>query len=138
MQEMTRTVLNESKVPKYLWAEVVSTAYYIMNLMYLRPLTSKTPYEMFRGRKPTVSYFHAFGSKCFVLKNGLNLGKFDERSEECMFVGYFLNSRAFRVYNKNSKVIEESINVKFVENVNYNDSDDDENEKQIKRENISP
>ena len=96
---MTRTLLNENKVSESLWAEAVSTACYIINRVYLRPLTSKTSYEMFRGRKPTVSYFHAFGSKCYVLKNNLNMGKFDERSEECLFVGYSLNSRAYRVFN---------------------------------------
>src|SRR5262249_23326386 len=84
-----------------------------------------------------VSYFHAFGSKCFILKNNLNLGKFDERSEECMFVGYSLNGRAFRVFNKNSKVTEESVNVKFIENMENNESDDDVSDNQMKKENVS-
>ena len=133
---MTRSMINESNVSEYLWVEAVSTACYIINRVYLRPLTSKTAYEIFNGRKPTVSYFHIFGCKCFVLKSGLNLGEFDERSEEAIFVGYSLNSKAFRVFKKSSKVIEESINVRFVENVDNYDSDN-ENDKQ-KENNSTP
>ena len=75
--------------------------------------------------KPTVSYFHIFGSKCFVKKNALNLGKFDERSEEAIFLEYSLNSRAYHVFNKSSKTIEESINVKFIEDLRDVDSDEE-------------
>ena len=60
----------------------------------------------------------------------MNLGKFDERFEEAIFVGYSLNSRAFCVFKKNSKVIEESINVRFVENWDNYDSDNENNNKQ--------
>ena len=134
---MTRTLLNESKTPEYLWAKAVTTASYIINRVYLRPLTSKTSYELFRGRKPNVSYFHAFGSKCYVLKNNLNIGKFDERFKECLFVGYSLNSRVFRVFNLKSRVIEESINVKFIENFENDDIDDDVGEELTKQGNNS-
>ena len=97
---MTRSMLNECNVPEFLWAEVVSTTCYIINRVYLRQFTSKTACEMFKGKKPIVYYFHAFGCKCFVLKYGLNLSKFDERSEEGIFVGCYLNSEAFRVYKR--------------------------------------
>ena len=103
IQEMTRSMLNESNVSEFLWAEAVSTACYIINRVYLRPLTSKIAYEIFNGRKPTVSYFHIFGCKCFVLKSGLNLGKFDEHSEEAIFIGYSLNSKAFSCFQKEFK-----------------------------------
>ena len=58
-------------------------------------------------------------------KNALNLGKFDERSEEAIFLGYSLNSRAYRVFNKSSKTIKESINVKFIEDLKDIDSDEE-------------
>ena len=84
-----------------------------------------------------MSYFYTFGSKCYVLKNNLNMGKFDERSEECLFVGYSLNSRAYRVFNLKSRIIEETINVKFIENIENDDFDDDVSEEIAKQENIS-
>ena len=76
---MTRSMLNESNVPEFLWVEAVSITCYIINRVYLKPVTSKTSYEVFKGRKPTLSYFHAFGCKCFVLKSSLNLNKFNEK-----------------------------------------------------------
>ena len=122
---MTRSMLNENSIAEYFWAEAVSTACYIINRVFIRPMTSKTAYELFRGKKPNVSYFHIFGSKCFVKKNVLNLGKFDKRSEEAIFLGYSLNSRAYRVFNKSSKTIEESINVKFNEDLKDIDSNEE-------------
>ena len=58
-----------------------------------------------------MKYFRVFGSKCFILNDRENLGKFNAKSDEGIFLGYFVNSRAYRVYNKRTKTIMESINV---------------------------
>ncbi|VFQ93929.1 unnamed protein product, partial [Cuscuta campestris] len=77
---------------------------------------NKTPYELWNGRKPNISYFHIFGSKCFVLNNGKNhLNTFDEKSDEAIFLGYSMVSKAFRVFNKRTMFTEESIHVIFDE-----------------------
>jgi len=87
LEEMARTMLNEAKLPKYFWAEAVNTSCYILNRVLIRPLLKKTPYELWKGKKPNISYFHAFGCKCFILNNGKEqLGKFDAKSDE----GFFL------------------------------------------------
>jgi hypothetical protein len=65
----------------------VNTACHIINRVYLRPETSKTPYEIWRGKKPTVKYFRTFGSKCYILRDRENLGKFDPKSDEGIFLG---------------------------------------------------
>lgn len=63
-----------------------------------------------------VSYFKSFGCKCFVHNNGKeNFGKFDPRSDEGMFVGYSLESKAYGVFNKHTLTIEESVHVTLVE-----------------------
>lgn len=68
---------------------------------YYKTNTEKTPYELFKGRKRNISHFHIFGCKCFVLNNEKdNLGKFDEKSDEVIFLGYSLTSKAYRIYNK--------------------------------------
>ena len=55
----------------------------------------KTPYELLKGRKPNISYFRIFGCKCFVHSNVKdNLGKFDAKSDEAIFLGYASNSEA--------------------------------------------
>ncbi|GKE54101.1 retrovirus-related pol polyprotein from transposon TNT 1-94 [Tanacetum coccineum] len=58
LQEMSRTMLNDKSLPQKFWCNAVDTSTYILG---------KTPYELLRGRKPTLDYFRVFGSKCFML-----------------------------------------------------------------------
>ena len=60
-----------------------------------------------------MKYFRVFGSKCYILNDRENLGKFDARSDEGIFLGYSTTSRAYRVFNKRTKTVMESINVKI-------------------------
>ena len=73
----------------------------------------KTAYEIWNGKKPKVKYFRVFENKCYILNDWENLGKFDAKSDEGIFLGYFTSSRAYRVYNKRTKTVMESINVKI-------------------------
>ena len=93
-------------LPQYLWAEAINTACYISNRIYLCKNTFKTCFEIYHLRKPNVSYFKGFGCKCFVLNTKDNLGKFDAKAYEAIFVGYSSNSKAYRVFNKSSHTIE--------------------------------
>jgi hypothetical protein len=89
----------------------MNTACHIINRVYLRPEASKTPIEIWRGKKPIVKYFRTFGSKCYILRDRENLGKFDPKSDEGIFLGYSSTSRAYRVFNKRTETVMESINV---------------------------
>ncbi|GKE24564.1 retrovirus-related pol polyprotein from transposon TNT 1-94, partial [Tanacetum coccineum] len=73
----------------------------------------KTPYELLRGRKPTLDYFRVFGSKCFILNTKDYLTKFDPKSYEGVFLGYSQNSKAYIILNKHTRKVEESRNVTF-------------------------
>ncbi|GJT10472.1 retrovirus-related pol polyprotein from transposon TNT 1-94 [Tanacetum coccineum] len=75
----------------------------------------KTPYELLRGRKPTLDYFRVFGSKCFILNTKDYLTKFDPKSYEGVFLGYSQNSKAYIILNKYTRKIKESLNVTFDE-----------------------
>ncbi|GJT82109.1 retrovirus-related pol polyprotein from transposon TNT 1-94 [Tanacetum coccineum] len=75
----------------------------------------KTPYELLRGRKPTLDYFRVFGSKCFILNAKDYLTKFDQKSYEGVFLGYSQNSKAYIILNKHTMKIEELLNVTFNE-----------------------
>jgi len=82
----------------------------------IRPILKKTPYELFRGRKLNLSHLKVFGYKCFILKNGKDrLGKFDSKSDEGIFLGYSQHGHAYRVYNKRTILVEESVHVNFDE-----------------------
>ena len=80
-----------------------------MNRVSIRPLTKHTPYELLNSRKPNISYFKVFGSKCFILNTKDQLGKFDPKSNEGIFIGYSERSNAYRVFNTRTKIIEETL-----------------------------
>jgi hypothetical protein len=125
---MARTMLNEHSLPKHFWAKVVNTACYIINRVVIRSKLEKTTYEIWKGRTPNIGYFKVFGCKCFILNDKDNLGKFDAKSDEAIFLGYYMNIKAYRVYNKRSLTIEESIHVVFdeVDSLKHKNIDDDD------------
>ncbi|GJU73862.1 retrovirus-related pol polyprotein from transposon TNT 1-94 [Tanacetum coccineum] len=112
---MSRTILNEQSLPQKFWCNTVDTSTYILNRILIRAILGKTPYELLRGRKPTLDYFRVFGSKCFILNTKDYLTKFDPKSYESVFLGYSQNSKAYIILNKHTRKIEESLNVTFNE-----------------------
>ena len=116
LMDAARTMMAEFKSPYNFWAEAINTACHASNRLYLRKGLNKTPYEILTGNKPNLKYFQVFGSKCFILKKGVRLTKFEARSYEGIFVGYATNSHAYRVLNKSTGLIEETCNVEFDEN----------------------
>ncbi|GJS86318.1 retrovirus-related pol polyprotein from transposon TNT 1-94 [Tanacetum coccineum] len=115
LQEMSRTMLNEQSLPQKFWCNTVDTSTYILNRILIRAILGKTPYELLRGRKPTIDYFRVFGSKCFILNIKDYLSKFDPKSYEGFFLGYSKNSKAYIILNKHTRKVKESLNVTFDE-----------------------
>jgi hypothetical protein len=76
---MARTMLDEHRTPRRYWAEAVNTACHVGNQIFLRAFLNKTCYVLMHGRAPRVSYFRAFGCRCFILKKR-RLDKFESRS----------------------------------------------------------
>ncbi|GKE17602.1 retrovirus-related pol polyprotein from transposon TNT 1-94 [Tanacetum coccineum] len=114
--EAARTMLADSKLPTTFWAEAVSTACYVQNRVLVVKPHNKTPYELFRGFKPALSFMRPFGCHVTILNTLDNLGKFDGKSDEGFFVGYSLSSKAFRVYNTRTRKVEENLHIGFLEN----------------------
>ena len=108
-------MLYNKDVATNLWGEVVNTACRTVNIVYFRLGTKKTLNELWKGRKPNVKYFRIFGSTCFILRDRENVGKFDSRSDEGIFLGYSSTSKAYRVYNKRTKKVMETVNVVIAE-----------------------
>nr|GEW70847.1 hypothetical protein [Tanacetum cinerariifolium] len=77
---------------------------------------NKTPYELFRGRTPALSFMRPFGCHVTILDTLDHLGKFDEKADEDFFVGYSMNSKAFRVYNIRTRIVKENLHIEFLEN----------------------
>ncbi|GJW35946.1 retrovirus-related pol polyprotein from transposon TNT 1-94 [Tanacetum coccineum] len=115
LQEMTRTMLNEQSIPQKFWCNAVDTSTYILNRILIRHFLGKTPYELFKGKKPSLEYFKVFGSKSFILNTKDCLTKFDPKSTEGIFLGYSPNSKAYIILNEETLRVEESLNVRFDE-----------------------
>ncbi|GKA84924.1 retrovirus-related pol polyprotein from transposon TNT 1-94 [Tanacetum coccineum] len=115
LQETSRTMLNEQSLPQKFWCNAIDTSTYILNRILIRVILGKTPYELLRGRKPTLDHFRVFGRKCFILNTKDYLTKFDPKSYEGVFLGYSQNSKAYIILNKHTRKVEESLNVTFDE-----------------------
>ena len=108
---MVRVMLLNKEIPQNFWGEVVNTLYHIGNRIFFQARTKKIAYEIWNGKKPKVKYFRVFGSKCYILNDREKLGKFDAKNDEGILLKYSTTSRAYRVFNKRTKTMMESINV---------------------------
>nr|GEV47716.1 hypothetical protein [Tanacetum cinerariifolium] len=97
-------------------AEAVNTTCYVQNRVLVVKPYNKTPYELFHGRTPALSFMRPFGCPVTILNTKDHLGKFDGKANEGFFVGYSLNSIAFRVFNNRTRIVEENLHIRFNEN----------------------
>nr|GEW81154.1 hypothetical protein [Tanacetum cinerariifolium] len=114
--EAARTMLVDSKLPTTFWAEAVNTACYVLNRALVIKPHNKTPYELIRGRPPLIDFMKPFGCPVTILNTRDYLRKFDEKANEGFFVGYYVVSKAMRVFNKRIMIVEKTLNIRFLEN----------------------
>nr|GEY40116.1 hypothetical protein [Tanacetum cinerariifolium] len=76
---------------------------------------NKTPYELINGRKPDISFLHVFGALCYPKNDREDIGKLGAKGDIGFFIGYSADSCAYRVYNRRTKKIIETMNVSFDE-----------------------
>nr|GFC34488.1 hypothetical protein [Tanacetum cinerariifolium] len=95
--------------------KVIATACFTQNRSLVIPRHEKTPYHIINDPKPSVKFFHIFGSVCYIVRDGENLDKMKEKGDECIFVGYSTQSRAYMVFNKRTRAIMDSLHVNFDE-----------------------
>nr|GEW32344.1 hypothetical protein [Tanacetum cinerariifolium] len=114
--EAARTMLADSFLPTTFWVEVVNTACYVLNRILVTKPKNKIAYELLTGKQPIISYLRLFGCHVTILNTIDQLGKFDGKSDSEFLVGYFVNSKAFRLYNLETKRVEENLHVNFLEN----------------------
>ncbi|GKB20100.1 retrovirus-related pol polyprotein from transposon TNT 1-94, partial [Tanacetum coccineum] len=113
--EAARTMLIFSKAPLFLWAEVVATACYTQNRSLIHTLHNKTPYELVHDKKPDLSFLRIFGALCYPTNDSEDLGKLKAKADIGFFVGYAPNRKGYRIYNKRTRQIMETIHVTFDE-----------------------
>nr|GEY71968.1 retrovirus-related Pol polyprotein from transposon TNT 1-94 [Tanacetum cinerariifolium] len=113
--ETARTMLIFSRAPLFLWAEAIATACFTQNRFIIHRRFNKTPYELINGRKPDISFLHVFGALCYPKNDREDIGKLGTKGDIRFFIGYSTDSCAYRIYNRRTKKIMETMNVSFDE-----------------------
>ncbi|GJY74797.1 putative ribonuclease H-like domain-containing protein [Tanacetum coccineum] len=114
--EAARTMIADSKLPTTFWAKAVNTACYVQNRVLVIKPHNKTPYELFLSRKLSLSFMRLFGCPVTILNTIDHLGKFDGKADEGFFIRYSTNSKAFRVFNSRTRIVEENLHVQLSKN----------------------
>ncbi|GKC45828.1 retrovirus-related pol polyprotein from transposon TNT 1-94, partial [Tanacetum coccineum] len=113
--EAAHTMLIYAKASLFLWAKAVATACYIQNRSIIRLCHGKTPYELLHDKLPDLSFFHVFGALRYPTNDSENLGNLQPKADIGIFIGYAPTKKAFRIYNRRTRRIIETINVDFGE-----------------------
>nr|GEY42156.1 putative ribonuclease H-like domain-containing protein [Tanacetum cinerariifolium] len=114
--EAARTMLADSLLPIPFWAKAVNTARYVQNRVLVTKPHNKTPYELLLGRTSSIEFMRPFGCLVTILNTLDPLGKFDGKADEGFLVGYSVSSKAFRVFNSNTRIVQETLHINFLEN----------------------
>nr|GEW89578.1 hypothetical protein [Tanacetum cinerariifolium] len=113
--EAVRTMLIFSHASLFLWAEAIATACFTQNRSIIHRRFNKTPYELINGRKPDISFLYVFGALCYPKNDREYIGKLGAKGDIGFFIGYSADSYAYRIFNRRTKKIMETINVSFDE-----------------------
>nr|GEZ10852.1 retrovirus-related Pol polyprotein from transposon TNT 1-94 [Tanacetum cinerariifolium] len=114
--EAARTLLADLLLPIPFWAKAVNTACYVPNRVLVTKPHNKTPYELLHGRLPSIGFMRPFGCPVTILNTLDPLGKFQGKVDEGFLVGYSVCSKAFRVFDSRTRIIQETLHVNFREN----------------------
>ncbi|GJY78696.1 retrovirus-related pol polyprotein from transposon TNT 1-94, partial [Tanacetum coccineum] len=117
LQEMSRTMLNEQSLPQKFLCNAVDTSTYILNRILISAILGKTPYELLRGRKPTLDYFRVFGSKCFILNAKEYLTKFDPKSYEGVFLDEEEAIKVTETKSLENDIVDETLEIDEIVNI---------------------
>jgi hypothetical protein len=117
--DMANTMLGEYKMRERFWPEAVNTACHAINCLYLHRVLKKTTYELLTGNKSNVSYFNVFGRKCYIFVKRCRHSKLTPKDGEGFLLGYASNTKAYRVFNKSSGLVEVTCEGVFYETNGY-------------------
>ena len=96
--EVTRAMLHDQKLQKFLWREVTNVVVYVQNRSPHKALYFKNPEEVFYGKKLDVSHFRIFGSAIYFHVPKVKRNKLEAFGKKCIFVGEIKNSKAYIIY----------------------------------------
>nr|GEW50124.1 putative ribonuclease H-like domain-containing protein [Tanacetum cinerariifolium] len=114
--EAARTMLADLLLSIPFWTEAVNTACYVQNRVLVTKPQNKTPYELLLGRTPSIGFMRPVGCPVTILNTLDSLDKFYGKVDEGFLVGYSVSSKAFRVSNSRTRIVQETLHINFLEN----------------------
>ncbi|KAJ9560132.1 hypothetical protein OSB04_005292 [Centaurea solstitialis] len=118
--EVTRSLLKAMNVPDILWGEAVRHAVYLLNRVPTKGVINMTPYEGWKGRKPTLAHVKVFGCVAHTKRLANHLTKLSDRSETMVYLGAEPGSKAFRLFDPKRNRLHVARDVFFEENTRWN------------------
>nr|GEV63643.1 integrase, catalytic region, zinc finger, CCHC-type, peptidase aspartic, catalytic [Tanacetum cinerariifolium] len=113
--EAARTMLIFSKALMFLWAKAMATACYTQNRSLIHTHHHKTPYELVHNKKHDLTFFRVFDALCYPTNDNEDIGKLQPTADTGIFVGYAPSRKGYRIYNKRTRRIMETIHIQFDE-----------------------
>ena len=115
LEELSRAMLIDLKLPEFLWEPAVVHAAYVRNMSWTKHNPTATPYQLWHRRKPNVSNLREFGAPVWVLAEGQRvMRKMLPKSHRRAYVGYDEGLKSVKYYNAETKMILTSRNYKFL------------------------
>nr|GEX73228.1 integrase, catalytic region, zinc finger, CCHC-type, peptidase aspartic, catalytic [Tanacetum cinerariifolium] len=100
---------------EHLCPSSIATACFTQNHSIIHRRFNKTPYELINGRKLDISFLHVFEALCYPKNDREDIGKLGSKGDIGFFIGYSADSCAYKVFNRRTKKIMETMNVSFDE-----------------------
>ncbi|GKA84457.1 retrovirus-related pol polyprotein from transposon TNT 1-94 [Tanacetum coccineum] len=113
--EAARTMLIFSKALIFRWVEAAATACYTQNRSLIHTRHIKTPYKLVHGKKLDLTFLYVFGAICYPTNDNEDLVKLKAKADIGIFIGYAPNRKGYRIYNKRTRRMVETIHVQFDE-----------------------
>nr|GEY55870.1 ribonuclease H-like domain-containing protein [Tanacetum cinerariifolium] len=114
--EAARTMLADLLLPIPFWAEAVNTSCHVQNRVLVTKPHNKTPYELLLGRTPSIGFMRSFGCPVTILNTLDPLRMFNGKADEGFLVGYSVSSKAFRVFNSRTRIVQDTLHINFLKN----------------------
>lgn len=113
--EAARTMLIDSKLPKFLWSEAINEANYNLNRVISKD-SQNSAFEKFYSKSQAFRDFHEFGSEVYVMIPEINRKKLDVKARKCIYLGHDTQAKGYRIYDPDSRNVKISRNVVFLKN----------------------
>nr|GEU37218.1 hypothetical protein [Tanacetum cinerariifolium] len=114
--DAARTMLADSLLPILFWVKAVNTACYVQNRVLVTKPHNKTPYELLLGRTPSIGFMRPFGCPLNILNTLDLIGKFNGKADKGFLVRYSISSKAFRVFNSRTRIVQVTLHINFLKN----------------------